>query len=284
MTDRRLLLVHAHPDDESISTATTMARYAAEGAGVTLVTCTAGEEGEILTPEIAHLSADQEDGLGPHRVEELAAAMKILGVTDHRFLGGTFRFRDSGMQWSETGHAEPRDVTRPDTFWHADLVDASNELVSVIREVRPQVLVTYDEFGSYGHPDHVQAHRVATYAAALAAVPTYRRDLGEHWDIAKIYWTAGSRKHMIEAGWDPDRIPGFAVEESDLAAAIDGTEWIDQKLDAMRAHASQIAPDGPFFANGGRHWTREFFRLAKGIAAPADGEMWESDLFAGLGI
>jgi len=284
MTERRLLLVHAHPDDESISTATTMARYAAEGAGVTLVTCTAGEEGEILTPEIAHLAADQEDGLGPHRVVELAAAMKILGVTDHRFLGGTFRYRDSGMQWSETGHAEPRDVTRPDTFWHADLVDASNDLVSVIREVRPQVLVTYDEFGSYGHPDHVQAHRVATYAAALAAVPSYRRDLGDHWDIAKVYWTAGSRKHMIEAGWDPDRIPGFAVEESDLTAAIDGTEWIDRKLDAMRAHASQISPDGPFFANGGRRWTHEFFRIAKGVAAPAEGENWETDLFAGLGI
>lgn len=282
MSDRRLLLVHAHPDDESISTATTMARYVAEGAGVTLVTCTAGEEGEILTPEIAHLAADQEDGLGPHRVEELAAAMKVLGVTDHRFLGGTFRFRDSGMQWSETGHAEPRDVTRPDTFWHADLVDASNELVSIIREVRPQVLITYDEFGSYGHPDHVQAHRVATYGAALAAVPTYRRDLGEAWDIAKIYWTAGSRKHMIEAGWDPGRIPGFAVEESDLAAAIDGTDWLDQKLDAMRAHASQIAPDGPFFIDGGRRWTHEFFRLAKGVAAPAEGEQWETDLFAGL--
>lgn len=284
MSDRRLLLVHAHPDDESISTATTMARYAAEGAGVTLVTCTAGEEGEILTPEIAHLAADQEDGLGPHRVKELAAAMAELGVTDHRFLGGEFRYRDSGMQWSPTGHAMPRDETREDTFWHADLVDASNELVSVIREVRPQVLITYDEFGSYGHPDHVQAHRVAMYGAALAAIPSYRRDLGEAWDIAKIYWAAGSRRHMIEAGWDPDRIPGFAVEESDLSASIDGTEWIDQKLAAMRAHASQIAPDGPFFVDGGRRWTHEFFRIAKGSAAPAEGEAWETDLFAGLGI
>jgi len=284
MSDRRLMLVHAHPDDESISTGATMARYVHEGAGVTLITCTAGEEGEILTPEIAHLSADGDDGLGSHRVEELAAAMRELGVTDHRFLGGAFRFRDSGMQWSPDGHAMPRDETRADTFWHADLVEASNELVSVIRDVRPQVLITYDEFGSYGHPDHVQAHRVATYAVALAAVPTYRRDLGEAWDVAKVYWAAGSRRHMIEAGWDPDRIPGFAVEESDLAAAIDGTPWVEQKLAALRAHASQIAPDGPFFAGGGRRWTHEFFRIAKGSAAPEPGQPWETDLFAGLDV
>src|SRR5690349_24829429 len=105
------MLVHAHPDDETIMTGATMARYAAEGAHVTLVTCTAGEEGEILTPDIAHLSADQDDGLGPHRVEELADAMHELGVVDHRFLGGTFRYRDSGMQWSADGHAMPRDET-----------------------------------------------------------------------------------------------------------------------------------------------------------------------------
>jgi len=282
--DRRLLLVHAHPDDESISTGVTMARYVSEGAGVTLITCTAGEEGEILTPEITHLASDQQDGLGPHRVDELAAAMRELGVQDHRFLGGVFRFRDSGMQWSPDGHAMPRDETRADTFWHADLVDASNELVSVIREVRPQVLITYDEFGSYGHPDHVQAHRVATYAVALAAVPSYRRDLGDAWDVAKVYWAAGSRRHMIAAGWDPDRIPGFAVEDDDLSAVVDGTAWVDQKMAALGAHASQIALDGPFFSGGAARWTHEFFRLAKGTAAPEPGEVWESDLFAGLDV
>src|SRR3954462_12469446 len=95
--DRRMLLVHAHPDDEVISTGATMAKYAAEGAHVTLVTCTLGEEGEILVPELAHLAADKEDALGEHRVTELDAAMKALGVTDHRFLGGAGRWRDSGM-------------------------------------------------------------------------------------------------------------------------------------------------------------------------------------------
>ncbi len=92
------------------------------------------------------------------------------------------------MKWADDGSATAADETRPDTFWHADLTVAADLLVEIIREVRPQVLVTYDQFGGYGHPDHVQAHRVATYAAALAAVRSYRPELGEAWDIAKIYW------------------------------------------------------------------------------------------------
>ena len=185
--DRRLMLVHAHPDDETIFTGATMARYAAEGAHVTLVTCTAGEEGEILTPDIAHLAAEQEDGLGPHRVEELAAAMRELGVADHRYLGGAFHYRDSGMQWGPDGHAMPRDLTREDTFWQADLTEAADILVAVIREVRPQVLITYDEFGGYGHPDHIQAHRVATYGAGLGRdslpPPRLGRGVGRREDL-----------------------------------------------------------------------------------------------------
>jgi N-acetyl-1-D-myo-inositol-2-amino-2-deoxy-alpha-D-glucopyranoside deacetylase len=277
------MLVHAHPDDESIFTGVTMARYAAEGAHVTLVTCTAGEEGEILTPDIAHLSAEHEDGLGPHRVEELADAMRELGVADHRYLGGLFRYRDSGMQWGPDGHAMPRDATRDDTFWRADLTDAADALVAVIREIRPQVLITYDEFGGYGHPDHIQAHRVATYGAALAGIPSYRHDLGEAWDIPKVYWAAASRRRMVESGmWEEDRLPRFAVDDEDLAAVIDGSAWLDQKIAALRAHASQIAHDGPFFAGDAAKWSQEFFRLAKGTAAPDPGETWESDLFAGL--
>ena len=124
--------------------------------------------------------------------------MKELGVTDFRFLGGQGRYRDSGMKWHDDGHAIPMDDVRDDTFWHADLTEAANHLVEVIREVRPQVLVTYDEFGGYGHPDHIQAHRVAMYAAMLAAVPTYRPDLGEPWDIAKIYWGCMSATRMRE--------------------------------------------------------------------------------------
>ena len=188
--DQRILLVHAHPDDETIQNGATMAKYVAMGRGVTLVTCTAGEMGEILVPELEHLAADKEDGLGEHRRGELEDAMKELGVTDHRFLGGFGKYRDSGMKWHEDGYAIPADDMHENAFWHADLREAADHLVAVIREVRPQVLVTYDEFGNYGHPDHIQAHRVATYAAALAAVPSYKPDLGEAWDIAKIYWSA----------------------------------------------------------------------------------------------
>lgn len=295
-----MLLVHAHPDDECINNGATMARYAAEGAQVTLVTCTAGEEGEILLPDLEHLASDRDDGLGERRVGELEAAMSLLGVTDHRFLGGTFHFRDSGMQWGPDGHAAPLDETRADTFWHADLTEAASLLVEIIREVRPQVLVTYDEFGGYGHPDHIQAHRVATYAVALAAIPSYRRDLGEAWDVPKVYWTAMSASAMREGlrtlreagdtvtfeGMDPDNLPPFAVEDDDIDAMIDGSTFFDQKMDAMRAHATQIATDGPFFAFsdeiGQRVWGMEFYRLVKGTAAPAAGAGFEDDLFAGL--
>ncbi|MEH3034029.1 MAG: N-acetyl-1-D-myo-inositol-2-amino-2-deoxy-alpha-D-glucopyranoside deacetylase [Aeromicrobium erythreum] len=300
LPDRRLLLVHAHPDDETINNGATMARYVAEGAHVTLVTCTAGEQGEILVPELEHLAADRDDGLGEHRVGELAEAMRLLGVTDHRFLGGFGRFRDSGMKWDEDGNATAADDIHANAFWHADLTEAANLLVEVVREVRPQVVVTYDEFGNYGHPDHVQAHRVATYAVALAAVPSYRTDLGEAWDVPKLYWTTMSASAMRDGirevraagdlsfmeGLDPDHLPPFAVEDDAIAAVVDGSPWIDAKLDAMRAHATQIAVDGPFFALSNdvaqRAWGREFYRIAKGRPAPAPGAPFEDDLFAGL--
>lgn len=304
MTDapaQRLLLVHAHPDDESIGQGATMARYVAEGRGVTLVTCTAGEMGEILVPGLEHLAADCDDTLGLHRQGELAEAMRGLGVTDQRWLGGFGTYRDSGMKWHEDGHAVAADEVHANAFWHADLTEAADHLVPVIREVRPQVLVTYDDFGGYGHPDHIQAHRVAMYAALLAAVPSYRRDLGEAWDIAKIYWGAMSERRMREGlrmlrdagdttsfeGMDPDGpLPRFAARDEDLAAAVDGTTYVDRKMAALAAHATQIRTDGPFFAlsnnMGATAWGTEFFRLAKGRQGPTGPDGLEEDLFAGL--
>ncbi|HET8602951.1 MAG TPA: N-acetyl-1-D-myo-inositol-2-amino-2-deoxy-alpha-D-glucopyranoside deacetylase, partial [Marmoricola sp.] len=235
--DKHLLLVHAHPDDESINQGATMAKYVAEGVGVTLVTCTGGEMGEILVPELEHMAADRDDTLADQRRIELTEAMKALGVTDQRYLGGFGKYRDSGMKWHEDGHAVPADDIHENAFWHADLTEAANDLVTVIREVRPQVLVTYDQFGGYGHPDHIQAHRVATYAASLAAVPSYRRDLGEAHEIAKVYWGAMSASRMREGlrrlreagdtttfeGMDPDGpMPEFISEDRDLAAVVDG--------------------------------------------------------------
>jgi N-acetyl-1-D-myo-inositol-2-amino-2-deoxy-alpha-D-glucopyranoside deacetylase len=297
----RLLLVHAHPDDESIGQGATMARYVAEGRGVTLVTCTAGELGEILVPELEHLAADRDGGLGEHRRGELADAMAALGVTDHRFLGGFGTYHDSGMAWHDDGHAVAAPEVGDKAFWNADLTEAADHLVEVVREVRPQVLVTYDQFGGYGHPDHVQAHRVAMYATQLAAVPTYRRELGEPWEIAKVYWGAMSESRMREglralrdsgdtetfAGMDPDGdLPFFAIPDEDIAAAVDGEAYLDQKMNALRAHATQITTDGPFFALsnrlGNRAWGTEYFRIAKGARGPVDESGFETDLFAGL--
>lgn len=305
MTDtpaHRLLLVHAHPDDESIGQGATMAKYVAEGRGVTLVTCTAGEMGEVLVPELTHLAADQEDRLGEHRRGELDAAMKALGVTDHRFLGGFGTYRDSGMKWHEDGHAVAADDVHENAFWNADLTEAATHLVAVIREVRPQVLVTYDEFGGYGHPDHIQAHRVAMYAAQLAAAPSYRRDLGEPWQVVKIYWGAMSESRVRESlrrlraagdtttfeGMDPEgQLPPVFRPDEDISCEVDASAYVEQKLDALRAHATQITTDGPFFAlsnnKGAEAFGREQYRLVHGPAGETDPDSgWETDLFAGI--
>ena len=184
----RLLLVHAHPDDETLTTGATMARYAAEGAQVTLVTCTRGEKGEVIGP-LGHLEGD-DDALAEHRTGELAAAMAALGVTDHRFLGADagVRFRDSGMVWGEHGRAVvPPDVA-PDAFASLPADEVAAHLVRVVDEVRPHVLVTYDAEGGYGHPDHVQAHRVSLAAAAAAG-----------WRVEQVLAVASPRS-VHEAG------------------------------------------------------------------------------------
>lgn len=298
--DKHLLLVHAHPDDESIGQGATMAKYVAEGVGVTLVTCTGGEMGEILVPELAHLAADQDDTLADQRLIELTNAMAALGVTDFRHLGGFKKYRDSGMQWHPDGHAVAADEVSENAFWAADLTAAAADLVAVIREVRPQVMITYDEFGGYGHPDHIQAHRVATYGAALAAVSSYRPDLGRAHDIAKIYWGAMSASRMREGlrrlrasgdtttfeGMDPDNLPPFVTADENLAAVIDGTAYVDKKMAALAAHATQITTDSGFFAlsnNLGQEvMGLEFFRIAKGTVGPTNADGLETDLFAGL--
>ena len=291
---RRALFVHAHPDDETITCGTTMARYAAEpDTSVTLVTCTLGEEGEILVPEVAHYAAEHEDRLAELRHDELAAAMAALGVRDWRLLGGAGTYRDSGMIGTP-----PND--RADCFWRADLLEAATHLVAIIRELRPQVVVTYDEFGGYGHPDHIQTHRVTTYALALAAAPSFRPEAGPAHEVAKVYWTAMPRS-VIRAGiealrasgevggfaaMNPDDLP-FAVDDSVITTAIDGSAWIDAKMDAMRAHATQITLDSGFFALsnnlGSPALSTEYFRLVHGSpAAPFDAEGRETDLFAGV--
>src|ERR1017187_6123657 len=211
---RRLLLVHAHPDDESIGTGATMAKYAAEGVQVT---CTLGELGEIIPPSLAQLAAEKEDRLGEYRIGELAAACDVLGVTDHRFLGGPGRGRAPGA------------------------------LLGIIREVQPQVLVTYDANGFYGHPDHIQAHRVAWRAFELAGADGPGRP-------ARFYATA-------------------APDSAQLTTEIDATGYFEVKLAAIRAHATQITVSEPFFALSNQVRQRalgvEYYTLLAGPAGQA---------------
>ena len=263
-----LLLVHAHPDDESIGTGVTMARYAAEGVHVTLVTCTLGELGEIIPPELAYLADGPQSRLGEYRRGELAAACAALGVSNHRFLGGPGRWRDSGM-----AGLPANDV--PGCFWQADVDEAAADLAAIIREVRPRVLVTYDENGFYGHPDHIQAHRVARRAVTLAADAAASAP-GEPWQVAKFYVTAMPRSVAAAAGGR------FWVPDDQVTTQIDGSAYLAAKIAAMRAHATQIAVDGEFFALADGAWQRigdrEFYTLLDGTAPHSP----EYDLFAGL--
>ena len=278
----RALLVHAHPDDETINNGATMAMYAALGAQITLVTCTRGEEGEVLIPELAHLAAHETDQLGRHREIELADAMKALGVSDHRFLGQpTAKFRDSGMMGTEPNN-------RPDVFWQADLDSTAKILVEVIEEIKPHILITYDEIGGYGHPDHIKAHLVAMRAAELST-----------WQIQKIYWNtipksdlAEGIAKMKEIGSDffgaesVDDLP-FAKDDEFVTTLIDGSKYVDAKMAAMKAHETQISLDGPFFALsnnlGLQIWGDEYYTLVKGTKSePFDSHGRETDLTSGI--
>ena len=282
---KRLLLVHAHPDDETINNGVTMAKYAASGAQVTLVTCTRGEEGEVLVTELANLASDKDDKLGEHREVELKDAMAQLGISDFRFLGApNKKWRDSGMMGTTQNE-------RGDVFWQADLDEASYELVKIILEIKPQVLITYDEFGGYGHPDHIKAHRVAMRATELAAE--------QGWQISKIYWNTMPRsviqmgiEKMKEVGSDffgaesAEDLP-FAKPDELVTTVVNAPEYVPQKLEAMKAHATQISVDGPFFALsnnlGLSVWGDEYYTLVKGEkAAPFDSNGRELDIFAGV--
>ena len=267
MTRPSLLLVHAHPDDESIGTGATMAKYAAEGARVTLVTCTLGELGEIIPPALRHFLPDE---LGEYRIGELEAACEALGVTGHRFLGGAGRWRDSGMMGLP-------DNDDPRCFWQANVDEAAAELGTIISEVGADVIVTYDANGFYGHPDHIQAHRVARRAVELA-----KRN-------AKFYATAMPRSVLAEAvklpedSWfAPDKDLSVGVPDDQVTTAIDAAKYLDAKLAAMRAHETQITVDGEFFALsndlGQRALGTEYYTLLAGPRGP--GDPYERDLFA----
>jgi N-acetyl-1-D-myo-inositol-2-amino-2-deoxy-alpha-D-glucopyranoside deacetylase len=208
--------------------------------------------------------------------------MKALGISDFRFLGdASTRFRDSGMMGTPQND-------RPDVFWQADLATSSKFLSGVIDEIKPHVLITYDEIGGYGHPDHIQAHRVAMAAAEKA-----------NWSIPKIYWNtmpksviADGIEKMKALGSDffgaesADDLP-FAKDDVFVTTLIDGNEYVQAKMHAMAAHATQIALDGPFFAlsnnMGLQVWGNEYYTLVKGERTePFDESGRETDLLAGI--
>jgi N-acetyl-1-D-myo-inositol-2-amino-2-deoxy-alpha-D-glucopyranoside deacetylase len=295
---RRLLLVHAHPDDESIGTGATMAKYAAEGAGVTLVTCTLGELGEIIPPELAILAWDRENRLGRYRIGELTAACAALGVEDHRFLGGPGRWHDSGMMGTPSNDWEG-------SFWRANVDVAARVLLDIIEDVRPQVLVSYDANGFYGHPDHIQAHRVAWRAFELSdglvskfyatAVPV--SVLSEGIKALRQQKAAQEDRRPqpadgpgTEGGFlavdSVDDLP-FGVPDDQVTTRIDASAYLPAKVAAMRAHASQIAVDSQFFALSNRVGQQafgvEYYTLLTGPRGEGTGQQgWESDLFAGI--
>lgn len=281
----RLLFVHAHPDDETITNGATIARYADLGAEVTVLTCTLGEEGEVIGDRWAHLAVDHADQLGGYRIGELTAALNHLGISGPRFLGGAGCWRDSGMVGA------PR--RRQTRFADADAGWACDQLADVIAELRPHVVVTYDPDGGYGHPDHIQAHRITT--AAVAAV-------ADRWRVPKFYWTVVSanafragldalQSEDIEEEWIwPTDFGSFGFDEDRITAVVEAPQYVAAKSAAMREHATQIevGPTGRAFALSNKMILpvlgEEHYVLVAGKAGDVDERGWERDLLAGLNL
>jgi N-acetyl-1-D-myo-inositol-2-amino-2-deoxy-alpha-D-glucopyranoside deacetylase len=289
----RLLFVHAHPDDESLSNGATIAHYTAHGAQVRVVTCTLGEEGEVIGDHWAQLVVDHADQLGGYRIGELTTALQALGVSAPIYLGGAGRWRDSGMRGS------PK--RRRQRFIDADERDAVGALVAIIREFRPHVVVTYDPNGGYGHPDHVHTHTVTAAAVAAAGSADYP---GEPWAVPKFYWTVLAES-AFDAGWQAlgreDMLPDwvippkdefdFGYADADIDAVVDAApDARAAKTAALAAHATQVVvgPTGRACALSNNMALpilgQEHYVLVAGSAGERDGRGWETDLLAGLGF
>ncbi|MGA7269656.1 MAG: PIG-L family deacetylase [Acidimicrobiia bacterium] len=275
-----LLSFHAHPDDEVIQTGGLLAQAAAEGRPTMVLTATDGAEGEIH-------NYDDPDAIRPRlaevRAEEMADAMDILGVGNQEFLG----YRDSGMMGEDSNF-------HPGSFWQADFDEAVGEVISHIRRFRPDVMTIYDPYGGYGHPDHIQVHRVGL-AAVWAAMDLARYPLGEDeepWIVPKVYWSSWPRSRRRRFAELRLAAGEISQEEFDRAAVsgtpdelltfVDTSRWIDTKLKALRAHRSQI-PDDWFMLRVDEDVREEvvglesFYRVHSSVDVADRG-----DLFAGL--
>jgi N-acetyl-1-D-myo-inositol-2-amino-2-deoxy-alpha-D-glucopyranoside deacetylase len=288
METPRLLFVHAHPDDETLTTGATIAHYATLGAQVRVVTCTLGEEGEVIGERWAQLAVDRADQLGGFRIGELTTALNALGIDEPIFLGGPGRWRDSGMQGTPPRHRQ--------RFVDADPREAVGALVAIIREMRPHVVVTYDAKGGYGHPDHIHAHEVTMAAVAASGSAD---SPGEPWTVPKVYWTVMSTTAMasgLEALQDvpPEWVRvsigdvPFGYPDDAIDAVMDIADQLPAKVAALRAHATQVtvAPDGRSCALSNNFalpiGAIEHYVLASGVPGDRDDRGWETDLLAGL--
>lgn len=281
-----LMIVHAHPDDEVIGSGGTFARYNDEGVRTVLVTATLGEEGEIVVPDLN--TPEVKARLAEVRREELRKATAIIGIAHQEFLG----YRDSGMVDTPSNQ-------HPDSFHQADLDEATRRLVKLIRAYRPQVLVSYNAHGGYGHPDHIACYKVTQAAFDAAADPTRYPEAGPAWAPLKLYEINRPRERTRQA-WErmrergmktpldnPDyKIENFTAPDELITTAIDVAQYMGRKRDALLEHRTQIAVDGPFLSmpeDIARDWYGfEYFTLVRSRVElpPRDG--YETDLFAGL--
>ena len=282
MADRCLLSVHAHPDDEASKGASTVARYKAEGVRSVLVTCTGGEEGSILNPAMD--LPDVREHLPEIRMEELQLASSIIGYDEVVLLG----YRDSGMPDTEAN-------ARPDAFANADLDEASDRLVEVIRRERPQVLLTYgDDQQGYPHPDHLRVHDISMLAWDRAGDPEHRPDLGEAFAPLKMYWSVWSRARFLathekflelgmESPFGEDWLNRPSHDDR-VTTVVDIDGFVDVRLEALLAHATQVDPTSPFWFGLPREVARTVHPYEEYILGRSrvDTELPESDLFAGI--
>lgn len=278
---RRLLFVHAHPDDESSKGAATAARYVDEGAEVVLVTCTGGEAGEVLNPSAAHVPPEE---MAFVRQAELQAAVKIIGFTRTHQLG----FRDSGY------HEDPSGIA-PDAFARQPVEVPAGALAEVLRRERPHVVVTYPPDGGYPHPDHIMVYEVTMVALDLAADPAWRPATGAPWDVPKVYACTAfpaervlALHHALLDRGDESPFEGWLErhaerEHQPLGARIEVADWFPRRDDALRAHVTQVDPGG-FWFQVPRDLEREVFPYECFLFLRSDVpiEGLEDDLFAGL--
>ncbi|MCM1012102.1 MULTISPECIES: PIG-L family deacetylase [unclassified Brevibacterium] len=278
----RILFVHAHPDDETIATGGTIAELVAEGDQVTVLTATRGEGGEVIPPELRSLEGDRA-GLAEVRETEIAAAMRALGVTDHRFLGTRRggaatrperRFEDSGMAWGSDGHAVPAPTMPAGALCAAPVADVAGYIAAVIDEVRPHAVITYAANGGYGHPDHVRVHD-ATVAAVEAATWTTGRLLFVEVpsEVARASFDP-AQPGFAESGFAPAQAIPTKAPSGPIAVAQDVTRSRPAQRAALSAHRTQVSVDGDFYALSNGVGTKladhEYYSIGAGTPIPAE--------------